>query len=149
VSDKPALPSREDYPHFCEIQTRWHDNDVYQHVNNVIYYSFFDTAVNQHLIASGALDIATSPAIGLVIETQCQYFSSVSFPDKVSVGLKVVHLGNSSVRYETALFRNDDINAAAKGHFVHVYVDRQSNRPVPIPELIRNVLKALMPSTST
>ncbi|MEX1667497.1 acyl-CoA thioesterase [Zhongshania guokunii] len=146
MSDKPALPRRDEYPHFCEIQTRWHDNDVYQHVNNVIYYSFFDTAVNQHLIASGALDIATSAAIGLVIETQCQYFSSVSFPDQVSVGLKVIHLGNSSVRYETALFRNDESTAAAKGHFVHVYVDRKSNRPVAIPDPVREVLKGLMTS---
>lgn len=146
MSEKAPLPHREEYPHFCEIQTRWHDNDVYQHVNNVIYYSFFDTAVNEHLIASGVLDIANSPVIGLVIETQCQYFSSVSFPDKVSVGLKVVHLGNSSVRYETALFRNDDPQAAALGRFVHVYVDRQSNRPVPIPEPVREVLKALCPA---
>jgi|TARA_R110001583_G_scaffold12347_12_gene54891 acyl-CoA thioester hydrolase len=143
VSEKQAVPSRADYSHFCDIQTRWHDNDVYQHVNNVIYYSFFDTAVNEHLISSGVLDIANSQAIGLVIETQCQYFSSVSFPDKVSVGLKVVHLGNSSVRYETALFRNDEKNAAALGRFVHVYVDRQTNRPVPIPKPVRAVLQSI------
>lgn len=143
MSEKQPVPSRADYAHFCDIQTRWHDNDVYQHVNNVIYYSFFDTAVNEHLISSGVLDIANSPAIGLVIETQCQYFSSVSFPDKVSVGLKVVHLGNSSVRYETALFRNDEKNAAALGRFVHVYVDRQTNRPVPIPKPVRAVLQSI------
>ncbi|CAA0093673.1 Uncharacterised protein [Zhongshania aliphaticivorans] len=145
MSENPPIPSRSEFPHFCEIQTRWHDNDVYQHVNNVIYYSFFDTAVNEHLIASGVLDIATSPTIALVIETQCQYFSSVSFPDKVSVGLKVAHLGNSSVRYETALFRNDDSQASALGRFVHVYVDRKSNRPVPIPEPVRQVLQRIQP----
>jgi acyl-CoA thioester hydrolase len=143
VSDKPAIPSRAEFPHFSEIQTRWHDNDVYQHVNNVVYYSFFDTAVNQHLINSGALDIANSPAIGLVIETQCRYYSAVSFPDLVTVGIKVEHLGNSSVRYQTALFRNDEDSASAVGNFVHVYVDRKTNRPVSIPDNVRAVLATL------
>jgi acyl-CoA thioester hydrolase len=144
VSDKPAIPTRSDFPYFSEIQTRWHDNDVYQHVNNVVYYSFFDTAVNQHLINSGVLDVANSPAIGLVIETQCRYFSAVSFPDLVTIGLKVVHLGNSSVRYQTGLFRNDEINASAMGSFVHVYVDRKTNRPVSIPKEVRAVLTPLL-----
>jgi acyl-CoA thioester hydrolase len=143
VSDKPAIPSRAEFSHFSEIQTRWHDNDVYQHVNNVVYYSFFDTAVNQHLINSGALDIANSPAIGLVIETQCRYYSAVSFPDLVTVGIKVEHLGNSSVRYQTALFRNDEDSASAVGNFVHVYVDRKTNRPVSIPDNVRAVLATL------
>ncbi|MBU0539697.1 MAG: acyl-CoA thioesterase [Gammaproteobacteria bacterium] len=143
MSDKPAIPSRAEFPHFAEIQTRWHDNDVYQHINNVVYYSFFDTAVNQHLINSGALDIANSPAIGLVIETQCRYYSAVSFPDLVTVGIKVEHLGNSSVRYQTALFRNDEDSASAVGNFVHVYVDRKTNRPVSIPDNVRAVLATL------
>jgi acyl-CoA thioester hydrolase len=144
VSDKATIPSRADFSHFSEMQTRWHDNDVYQHVNNVVYYSFFDTAVNQHLINSGALDIANSPAIGLVIETQCRYFSAVSFPDLIVVGIKVEHLGNSSVRYQTAIFRNDEDSASAVGNFVHVYVDRNTNKPVRIPDKVRSVLAALI-----
>jgi acyl-CoA thioester hydrolase len=144
VSDKATIPSRADFSHFSEMQTRWHDNDVYQHVNNVVYYSFFDTAVNQHLINSRALDIANSPAIGLVIETQCRYFSAVSFPDLIVVGIKVEHLGNSSVRYQTAIFRNDEDSASAVGNFVHVYVDRNTNKPVRIPDKVRSVLAALI-----
>tara|TARA_R110001592_G_scaffold358929_1_gene664508 strand:+ start:10431 stop:10871 length:441 start_codon:yes stop_codon:yes gene_type:complete len=144
VSYKATIPCRADFPHFSEIQTRWHDNDVYQHVNNVVYYSFFDTAVNQHLINSGALDIANSPAIGLVIETQCRYFSAVSFPDLIVVGIKVEHLGNSSVRYQTAIFRNDEDSASAVGNFAHVYVDRNTNKPVRIPDKVRSVLAALI-----
>jgi acyl-CoA thioester hydrolase len=144
VSDKATIPSRADFSHFSEMQTRWHDNDVYQHVNNVVYYSFFDTAVNQHLINSGALNIANSPAIGLVIETQCRYFSAVSFPDLIVVGIKVEHLGNSSVRYQTAIFRNDEDSASAVGNFVHVYVDRHTNKPVRIPDKVRSVLAALI-----
>ncbi|MFT7405319.1 acyl-CoA thioesterase [Zhongshania sp.] len=144
MSDKATIPSRADFSHFSEMQTRWHDNDVYQHVNNVVYYSFFDTAVNQHLINSRALDIANSPAIGLVIETQCRYFSAVSFPDLIVVGIKVEHLGNSSVRYQTAIFRNDEDSASAVGNFVHVYVDRNTNKPVRIPDKVRSVLAALI-----
>ncbi|WP_339678126.1 thioesterase family protein [uncultured Zhongshania sp.] len=143
MSDKSAIPTRADFPHFSEIQTRWHDNDVYQHVNNVVYYSFFDTAVNQHLINSGVLDIANSSAIGLVIETQCRYYSAVSFPDLIVVGIKVEHLGNSSVRYQTAIFRNDETTASAVGNFVHVYVDRHTNKPVSIPDKVRSVLVLL------
>ncbi|MFQ3200943.1 MAG: acyl-CoA thioester hydrolase [Zhongshania sp.] len=144
MSDKATIPSRAVFSHFSEMQTRWHDNDVYQHVNNVVYYSFFDTAVNQHLINSGALNIANSPAIGLVIETQCRYFSAVSFPDLIVVGIKVEHLGNSSVRYQTAIFRNDEDSASAVGNFVHVYVDRNTNKPVRIPDKVRSVLTALI-----
>ena len=145
MSENTPIPTRAEFKHFSNIQTRWHDNDVYQHVNNVVYYSFFDTAVNQHLINSGVLDIANSPAIGLVIETQCRYFSAVSFPDLVTVGNRVEHLGNSSVRYQTALFRNDEQTASAVGNFVHVYVDRKTNRPVSIPDNVRAVLSPLMP----
>jgi acyl-CoA thioester hydrolase len=112
-------------------------------VNNVVYYSFFDTAVNRHLIERGVLDTSSSPVIGLVIETRCTYFSSMRFPDTVYAGMKVVHLGTSSVRYEIALFRNDSDEASAVGDFVHVYVDRTTNRPVPIPNDVRAVLESL------
>ncbi|RQZ18823.1 acyl-CoA thioesterase [Burkholderia sp. Bp9031] len=139
------MPSRRtQYPHFSAIQTRWSDNDSYGHVNNVVYYAYFDTAVNRHLIERGVLDIATSPVIGLVVDTRCMYFSSIGFPDVVHVGMKVVHLGNSSVRYEVALFRNDADTASAIGEFVHVYVDRATNGPVPIPHDARQVLLSLM-----
>jgi acyl-CoA thioester hydrolase len=133
MSARPSPHTRADYPHFTAISTRWSDNDAYRHVNNVVYYGFFDTAVNQMLIDAGALDIEGSPAVGLVVETQCRYFAPVSFPDRVSVGLRVAHLGRSSIRYELAVFRNDDPQACAQGHFVHVYVDRASNRPVALP----------------
>lgn len=136
--------TRDAYRHFHTITTRWMDNDAYGHVNNVIYYSFFDTVVNEYLIACGALDIQMSPVIGLVVETQCQYFSPVTFPDKVTAGLRVGHMGNSSVRYEIGLFRNDDDEAAAQGYFIHVYVDRVSNRPVSLPDQLRETLQPLL-----
>lgn len=125
------------------METRWADNDAYGHVNNVVYYAFFDSAVNRHLIEHGVLQIGTSPVIGLVVESQCRYFSSIGFPDVVTVGLRVAHLGNSSVRYEIAIFRNDADVASALGHFVHVYVDRESSRPTAIPDGTRAVLAAL------
>jgi acyl-CoA thioester hydrolase len=126
------------------------DNDAYGHVNNVVYYSFFDTAVNRWLIERGLLDIAGSEAIGLVVETQCRYLSPITFPDRVTAGVRVVHLGRSSVRYELALFRNDDDTAAALGHFVHVYVDRASRTSVPIPDAVRHALEGLRsPSSPT
>lgn len=134
---------RTDFPHFLAIPTRWMDNDAYQHVNNVVYYSYFDTAVNQFLITRGALDIHADRVVGLVVETGCSYFSSISFPDTVHAGVRVTKLGNSSVRYELALFRNDEEKPAAAGHFVHVYVDRDSNRPVPIPEKVRALLTTI------
>jgi acyl-CoA thioester hydrolase len=120
------------------------DNDVYGHVNNVNYYSFFDTAVNRFLIERGVLDIHEGQVVGFVVETSCSYFSSIAFPDTVHVGVRVAKLGNSSVRYELALYRNDEAFPAAAGHFVHVYVDRRSNRPVPIPDATRAVLQTLV-----
>ncbi len=123
------------------------DNDVYGHINNAAYYSFFDTAVNEHLIMSGCLDIANSPVIGLVVETSCQYFKPISFPATVHAGLRVAKLGTSSVRYEIGLFLNGDETAAAEGYFVHVYVDRATNRPVPVPDKFRLALSALMPES--
>lgn len=139
---KPQPDTRAAYRHFQEITTRWADNDVYGHVNNVVYYSYFDTVVNRYLIEQGVLDPAAGDMIGLVIETQCNYFDSLSFPDTVVAGLRVARLGNTSVRYEVGLFRNHETVAAAQGHFVHVYVDRQSRRPVPLPAPLR---RALMP----
>jgi acyl-CoA thioester hydrolase len=131
------------YPHFRRITTRWMDNDAYRHVNNVVYYSFFDTVVNQYLIEAGVLDIEASTVIGLVVETQCNYFSPITFPDAVDAGLRVAKLGGSSVRYEVGLFRNDAPEASAQGHFVHVYVDRASNRPVPLPAGLRAALERI------
>lgn len=136
--------TRDAFVHFTAIDTRWSDNDAYRHVNNVVYYGFFDTAVNRLLIEAGALDIERSAEIGLVVQTQCRYFAPLSFPDRVQVGLRVARLGRSSIRYELAVFRNEEASAAAEGHFVHVYVDRGSNRPVPVPDAVRAVVTPLL-----
>ncbi len=136
---------RSFYVHFSELTTRWMDNDAYGHINNVVYYSFFDTAVNAHLIACGCLDIQNSAAVGLVVETGCQFFKPIAFPDVLSAGLRVAKLGTSSVRYEIGIFLKGGESAAAEGHFVHVYVDRISNKPVAIPDNVRKVLSSLMP----
>lgn len=141
---KPQPDTRDAYAYFQPITTRWMDNDVYGHVNNVVYYSYFDTVVNTYLIRAGVLDVASGNTIGLVIETQCNYFSSLSFPDTVVAGLRVARLGTSSVRYEVGLFRNDDDVAAAQGHFVHVYVDRATRRPTPLPPPLRQALEPLV-----
>ena len=134
---------RSAWPHVLSIQTRWMDNDVYGHVNNVVYYSYFDTAVNQFLIERGVLDIHKGEVVGFVVDSGCAYFSSVSFPDTIHAGIRVAKLGNASVRYEIALYRNDDALPCAAGHFVHVYVERSSNRSVPIPANVREVLETL------
>ncbi|CAO4155874.1 hypothetical protein LPLAFNJD_LOCUS4555 [Methylorubrum aminovorans] len=139
--------TRAAYPRLVPLTTRWGDNDVYGHVNNVVYYAFFDTAVNGILVEAGALDIARSPVIGLVVETGCRYFASVAFPDRITAGVRVAHLGRTSVRYEIAIFRDDDGEAAAQGHFVHVYVDRETSRPAPLPERLRAVLTELAADT--
>lgn len=135
--------NRSDYRHFHAITTRWMDNDAYGHVNNVVYYSWFDTAVNQFLIANGALDIGHSPVIGLVIETQCNYFAPVSFPDRIYIGIRVTKLGTSSVRYEVGVFREDEEEAAAQGHFVHVYVCRETRKSATIPDNVRTLLQSI------
>jgi acyl-CoA thioester hydrolase len=140
---REAPLTRADFPHFLEITTRWMDNDVYGHVNNVVYYSFFDTVVNRYLIDNGALDFRDGKVIGLVVETQCNYFKPVAYPDRITAALAVEHLGNSSVRYRLAVFSNDDNDAAAQGHFVHVYVDRATNRPVPLPDALRKALERI------
>ncbi len=136
--------SRSAYSHFRTITTRWMDNDAYGHVNNVVYYSWFDTAVNHYLIEAGALDVEYSPVIGLVVETHCNYFSPLSFPQQIHAGLRVASLGNSSVRYEVGLFGAEADLTAAHGHFVHVYVDRQTRRPAALPTQLRAALTPLL-----
>lgn len=143
MSARQAPDQRAAYAYFCDISTRWSDNDAYRHVNNVVYYSFFDTAVNEYLIRNGGLDVENSPVVGLVVETQCRYFSPVAFPDRLQVGVRVAHMGNSSVRYELAIFREEEKLACAQGYFIHVYVDRQSHRSVSLPEPTRSLVAAL------
>ncbi len=140
-------PHRADFPHFLPVSTRWMDNDVYGHVNNVAYYSFFDTAVNQFLIARGLLDIEGGQVIGLVANSGCSFFRPLAFPDELDVGLKVDHLGTSSVRYSLGVFRRGEQEAAAAGHFVHVYVDRDSRRPTSLPTDLRTALESLIPGS--
>ena len=137
---RPTPHTRAGYPHLQVITTRWMDNDAYGHVNNVVYYSYFDTVVNTYLIEKGVLDIAKSPVIGYTVETGCNYFSPLTYPEKVTAGLRVAHLGRTSVRYEIALFGEGSDTAAAQGHFVHVYVERASNRPTPLPGDLRAAL---------
>jgi acyl-CoA thioester hydrolase len=131
------------YPHTRDIPTRWKDNDVYGHVNNVEYYSFFDTVINEYLITEGGLDIATGDVIGVCAESHCVYHGAVTFPETIEAGLRVAHLGRSSVRYEIALRRTGAGEAAATGWFVHVFVDRASRKPVEIPAPIRAALEAV------
>ena len=131
---------RDHYRHFLTIPTRWMDNDVYGHVNNVVYYSFFDTVVNKFLIEQSQLDYSKGSVVGLVAETKCQYFAPIAFPDVVVAGIRVAHIGTSSVRYEIGLFKNDEDNPAAEGHFVHVYVTRSGNKPTSLSSEMRSVL---------
>jgi acyl-CoA thioester hydrolase len=139
---KAEPATRQSYRHFLAITTRWMDNDVYNHVNNVHYYSYFDTVVNEYMLRAGILGMETGP-VCLVVETGCQYFSPISFPDVVHCGLRVAHLGTSSVRFEIGVFRNDDAAAAAQGHFVHVCCDRATHRPLPMPDGMRRALEKL------
>jgi len=143
---RPLPQGRDTYKAFKTITTRWSDNDVYGHVNNVVYYSWFDTAVNGHLIEQGALDIEQGEVIGLVIETQCNYFAPLAFPQTVEAGIRVARIGSSSVRYEVGLFAQGEAMTAAAGHFVHVYVDRATRRPCALPARLREVLQALAPA---
>jgi len=147
----PTVPprSRADFRHFIAIPTRWMDNDAYGHVNNVTYYSYFDTAVNEHLIRAGGLDIVNSAAIGLVVETGCTFAKSLSFPEVVDAGLSVTRIGRSSVIYAIGLFRAGDDEPAARGRFVHVWVDRITQRPVPVPPAIRAALEPLLDGGNT
>jgi len=143
MSERARPEGREAYRQFRPIGTRWMDNDVYGHINNVVYYSFFDTAVNGYLIDAGALDIHQGGTIGLVIETRCNYFAPLAFPQAIEAGLRVAHIGSSSVRYEVGLFAAGAEQAAAAGHFIHVYVDRETRRPAPLPPAVLNALQAL------
>ena len=135
--------TRTDYKHILPLQTRWADNDVYGHVNNVAYDAYFDTIVNEYLIDAGALDIHGGAVIGLVVETGCRYFAPLEFPQKLDGALRVAKIGNSSVRYELAIFRAGDDAPAAEGHFVHVYVDRQTRKPVSLPQALRTALEKI------
>ena len=137
------MTTRSDYKHFLPLQTRWADNDIYGHVNNVAYYGFFDTIVNDYLIASGVLDIHEGAVIGLVVETGCRYFAPLAFPEKLEGALRVAKIGASSVVYELAIFAEGEEAPAAQGRFVHVYVDRQSRRPTPLPDAFRAALEKI------
>ena len=135
---------RSDFPHISAIATRWMDNDVYGHVNNVHYYSYFDTAVNGFLVERGVLDFHAGDVVGYVVETGCSYFRSIAFPDVVNVGIRVTRIGGSSVRYEVGIFRNDEEEVAAAGFFVHVYVDRATGKSTSIPAPTRDVLASIL-----
>ena len=135
--------TRADYPHTLAIPTRWMDNDIYGHVNNVVYYSYFDTVINAYLIEPGGLDIHGGAVVGVCAESSCRYRAAFAFPEPVEAGLRVGHLGRTSVRYEIGLFKAGQEQAAAQGHFVHVFVDRESRAPVPIPERIRAALERI------
>ncbi len=144
TNERPAADRRETYRHFHRITTRWMDNDAYGHVNNVVYYSWFDTVVNEYLIRQGVLDITGGAVIGLVVETQCRYFKELAFPQPVDLGLRIGKLGNSSVRYEIGVFAEGEATASAQGHFVHVYVDRASRRPTALPAPLRAALERIL-----
>jgi acyl-CoA thioester hydrolase len=131
------------YPHHLDIPTRWMDNDVYGHVNNVQYYSYFDTVINEYLIRAGGLDIHGGAVIGVCAESHCTYHAGIAFPEVVRAGLRVAKLGRSSVRYEIGLFAGDGEEPAATGWFVHVFVDRESRRPAEVPASVRSALEAL------
>ena len=139
-----AALSRSYYRRFLAIPTRWMDNDTYGHVNNVVFYAYFDTAVNEHLIREGGLDIRNGPTIGVVVETACRFMRPLSFPDIIDAGLRVAKLGNSSVAYDIGLFRHGHDEAAATGRFVHVWIDRLTRRPMPLPPTIRAALAQLV-----
>jgi len=142
MSDTPP-ETRDRFAHFLTIPTRWMDGDMYGHVNNVVYYSYFDTVINEYLIREGGLDIHDDPVIGVCAESACQYKVSFCFPEPVEAGLRVGHLGNRSVRYEIGLFKQGREEAAAVGSFVHVFVERRSMKPLPIPDGLRQALEKL------
>jgi len=142
--ERPQPWTRAGFPHFLEIQTRWMDNDIYGHVNNAVHYSYFDTTVNRYLIDTGVLDLQNSTVVGLVVETACSYFKEIAFPERIFAGLRVTRIGKTSVTFEVALFRNDEDIAAAQGHFVHVYVNRATRRPVELGSDMKKSLAALV-----
>ncbi|MCF8206339.1 MAG: acyl-CoA thioesterase [Methylotenera sp.] len=148
MTSRPQPDSRDAYARFVPLTTRWMDNDAYGHLNNVVYYSLFDTAVNSLLIEAGALDIHAGAVIGLVVETHCNFFESLAFPQRIEAGVRVAQQGRSSVRYEIGLFAEGAASCAARGHFVHVYVDRDSRRPVAaLPDAYLSALETLKAPT--
>ncbi|MEP5763436.1 MAG: thioesterase family protein [Halieaceae bacterium] len=143
-SGRLVIPDRADYPRFYPLTTRWSDNDIYGHVNNVVYYSYFDSVANRYLIEQGGLDIQNAPVVGFVVNSGCQYLSPITYPEPIEAGLRVDKLGNSSVQYGIGIFREGDSVPAAYGHFVHVFVDRASNKPITIPEALRTALERIL-----
>ncbi len=143
MTDRPAPLARSAFRHFIPLDTRWHDNDVFGHVNNVIYYAYFDTVVNRHLMDAGLLDPRKSTIVGLVVETGCTYFESVAYPERLEVGMAVVKLGRSSVTYRLGLFREGGGTCVALCRYTHVYVDRGSNKAVEIPEANRRLFEGI------
>lgn len=135
---------RSDYRHFHSLDTRWHDNDIYGHINNVTYYGYFDSAINTYLIRQGGLDIHGGEVVGFVVSSSCEYFAPIAFPDAIEVGLRVARVGNSSVQYELAIFRQGELQACAVGKVVHVFVECEHNRATPIPSRLREALEALL-----
>ena len=139
------LPSRAEYRYFLDIPTRWMDNDVYRHVNNVTYYSWFDTVIARFLLGSGAINLTDSPVVGVVVETLCRYHAPIAFPETVTAGLRVERLGTTSIRYGVGIFREGEDSASADGHFVHVFVDRATQtRPTPLPDALRAAAATLL-----
>lgn len=143
MSESQSPEIRERYRYFVGVTTRWMDNDLYGHVNNVTYYSYFDTAANRFLIDEGGLDIHASPVIGVVVESKCSFSSPLAYPEEIDVGVRAEHIGRRSVRYGIGVFRKGEDQAAASGYLVHVFVDRAIMEPVPIPERIRSALERI------
>jgi len=143
-SARPAPPHRDEYPHHCPLETRWMDNDIYGHLNNVVYYALFDSVINRYLIGEGGLDIHRGDIIGFAVQSSCTFAGSVAYPDALEGGLRITKLGTSSVRYEVAIFRAGDPSARAFGDFTHVFVDRATQRPTPLPDPLRAALARLL-----
>lgn len=147
MRSKPEM--RTAYARFVELSTRWMDNDIYGHVNNAVYYSYFDSAVNELLIRAGVLDIEKGPTIGLVVESRCHYFRPIAYPDALQAGVRTARIGTSSVRYDIGIFRGDEADASAQGYFIHVYVDRTLRRPQPLSTPMRTFLQSMLPIDQT
>ena len=144
MSREPKDERREHYKHFRPIPTRWRDNDVYHHVNNVIYYEFFDTVINGYLMDKGGLSYSDGDSVGFAVETHCQFLAPIRFPDVVDAGLRIAHLGNSSVRYEIGIFKQGEDTPAAVGYFVHVFVKRETSQPTRITGKLREAMEAIL-----
>lgn len=144
---KSERPGRQDYRAFYPIETRWSDNDIYGHINNVVYYAYFDSAVNRYLIEEGGLDINKGSIVGYVVNSGCEYHTPAAYPEALEAGIRVERLGNSSVQYGIAVFRRDEPLAVVSGHFVHVFVDRATDSAVPLPPALRRALEAIAPQS--